>query len=317
MIVNLLRMTDEQQIENLAQKICQGLTSSGRARLYLRKVDGKPLSVAWESHKGCSEHLEFSRILGACEKRQRTVVILDANKDSLLRDIQPRTIQSAMGIPIFDEDKHLIGVFYVEDQDKVEAFPSSDKFEWERRVREFGPLLSARRNVLEKQKMQRKTPYDFLFSPLTLAVAGVLLLTSIVWLMAPADKVPPPPRETKKNATIGPHKVAEQYAQYLREGSFEQAWLLLDPVVQVRWPLGEFSSQHSTWVKAKDHADSLANREIGRVQRSQGEASVKLFPSGQSGDVTKWVWHLRETSKGWKLTSTEGGPVISPDEVGE
>lgn len=302
-----------EKLEKIVRSFAQELPADIRLQVHLRKVEKAPLSVIWQTHDEPSEHLACTRIAGAVEKRQRTVLVTDSEKDSLLRGLEVPTLSSAICVPIFDEDKYLIGLLYGESRERKEAFSAQDRFKWEAQGRRLGPVLGRLRSTFQAQKKAKKTPYDFLFSPLTLVFAGVLLVMSFFWVMAPADTPPPPDRAAQKNSTAGPHKVAQRYAQYLKEENFHQAWLLLDPVLQTRWPEEQFTQRHQDWLKNEQNKAAMDRREVSRIQRSAGAASVTLFPHNEDKEPSKWVWEFRETSQGWKLSKLEG-PVDSPEE---
>ena len=137
----------------------EGFPEGVKAFLFMVVSDSLPLQEMWRSgdmEKGTGG--DGKRVLGICCKRQRSVLIHDAEKDTQMRGIKFRSFLSALSVPIFDQDKSLLGAFLMI-AEKPEVFTNEHKFALERAARDYGPTLAGLRRVTqsEEEKDAEKT----------------------------------------------------------------------------------------------------------------------------------------------------------------
>jgi GAF domain len=300
------------KLKSMEARILDLLPESSQAELFLCVSEKAPLKLIWASHgREAHEANDQVRLRNTCRKRQRTVLVHDAEKDSLLRNIEKRTLRSALCVPVLDESKQLIGLLCLF-SDKVEAFTNQDKFAWKREARNCAPLLQSKFRLEEKVRTEKKSPYAYLYSPLTLITAAILGLGLFFWTLAPADKAPQPDPTAIPNSTYGPRSVGQTFMDHLQKEELTQAWQLLDPTLQNRWSEVDFVSQFESWSKADNHKAILEQRSISQLQRSDDRAKAIFYATEVEGDDGRWNWEFRESNGSWKLVWMEGGPVESP-----
>ena len=134
------------------------------------------------------------RVLGICCKRQRSVLIHDAEKDTQMRGIKFRSFLSALCVPIFDQDKSLLGAFLMI-AEKPEVFTNEHKFALERAARDYGPTLAGMRRVTQTEEEKEETGERFklLFSPVVLGFTACALMLLGIWLLPPRRLLRQPP----------------------------------------------------------------------------------------------------------------------------
>ena len=295
----------DSRLKKLTAEVQKNLPGQASGHVLFKKLDRSPWSVLWStSGEKLEGKADLGRLTGACDKRQRTVVIYEAESDPLVRSVATRNFQSALCAPVLDETKHLIGLLLLE-SNVPRAFEPGDRFKWEQLARELGRVLPEYRISVDAQVTRRASKYDFLFNKTFAMIFALVAVMGLFWLLAPSpDKPAPLPAAQTRNDPQPVKEAAERFLQGLQTEDYEKAWTLLDPDLKRRWPSAEFVNL------MRDKGQSLQKRSLSRVQRTGEKAVVYLFPPPQGSD--KWTWTLRQTNQGWCVTELRGGPVESP-----
>jgi len=303
------------KLEKMGSNLMDELPDGAKAFLFMVVSDSLPLQEMWRSgdmEKGTGG--DGKRVLGICCKRQRSVLIHDAEKDTQMRGIKFRSFLSALCVPIFDQDKSLLGAFLMI-AEKPEVFTNEHKFALERAARDYGPTLAGMRRVTQTEEEKEETGERFklLFSPVVLGFTACALMLLGIWLLSPPAKEAPQTTATAQPREIT-HEVPDVAARFLtnlQEGQFEQAWLLLSPPLRKRWASADFMRAWANWVAEGENSEILKQRQISKLQRHNNQTQITLLESPVSGDREHWNWELQEIDGEWGISKVSG-PVKSP-----
>ena len=307
--------TQHPKLEKMGSNLMEAFPQGVKAFLFMMVSDSMPLQEMWRSgdmEKGTGG--DGKRVLGICCKRQRSVLIHDAEKDTQMRGIKFRSFLSALCVPIFDQDKSLLGAILMISE-KAEAFANEHKFALERASRDYGPTLAGMRRVTqsEEEKEDSSERFNLLLSPVVLGFTACALLLLGIWLFSPPPKENPQPTLTTQPREIT-HQVsviADQFLKNLQEGQFEQAWLMLSPSLRSRWASTDFTRAWSNWAAEGENSEILKQRQISKLQRHNNQTQVTLLESPVSGDREHWNWELQEIDGEWGISKVSG-PLKSP-----
>lgn len=302
-------------MEKMGSNLMESLPNGVRAFLFIQVSDSLPLQELWRS--GCADKGiggDGKRVLGICSKRQRSVLVHDAEKDTQMRGIKFRSFQSALCVPILDSTRTFIGAILLL-ADKPETFTNEHKFAVERSARDYGPTLSGMRVVSsEAKEEEKKESVPFYASPLVMSVTAFALMLFVIWIFKPSfDSRDPLPVKTVPPPSLSHQAMdtADQFLKSLREGNYDGAWDLLSPDLKARWASADFARSLSNWAEAGANKEILEKRHISKLQRHSGSAQVLLLESSVSGDNGHWNWELRDDDGDWVVADISG-PVKSP-----
>lgn len=300
----------ESRLEKLGAELIATVPDDVRAYVFLQATGKSPLQELWRhGSKDSGKGIDGERVIGACRKRQRTVLVYDAEKDSTMRGVSMRTMLSAVCTPILDETRTPIGLILVTSK-RAETFNKDHKFAIERMARDYAAVLDAYRKVPTQEKVE-PAALGFFYSPLTLIAAVSILLVLLGWSFAPGDPEPAPDPTSVPNSTVGPSEVAQDFLKSLQEDKYAEAWALFDSGLQQRWPSEEFDKAFSEWVGREQNREILLGRAPSRVQRQNEKARVLLFESSVEGDGGRWSWDLTRRDGEWRISVLDG-PIQSP-----
>ena len=280
--------TQHPKLEKMGSNLMEGFPDGVKAFLFIVVSDSHPLQEMWRSgdmEKGSGG--DGKRVLGICCKRQRSVLIHDAEKDTQMRGIKYRSFLSALCVPIFDQDKSLLGAILMI-AEKAEVFTNEHKFALERAARDYGPTLAGMRRVTqsEEEKEESDERFKLLFSPVFLGFTACALMLLGIWLFSPPAKERPQATATSqpRELTHQVPDIAAQFLSNLQEGQFEQAWLMLSPALRSRWASTDFTRAWSNWVAEGDNNEILKQRQISKLQRHHNQTNAeKRIPEGNNG----------------------------------
>lgn len=309
-------MASQAQIDRALDKLAAPLLESVPERVggfvYLRYSERLPLKELWRGGvEGVGTGGDGKRLLAMCEKRQRTVVVHDADKDTQMRGAKVRTFLSALAAPILDENRYLLGVVLMASE-TVGAFEKEHRYAVERAARDFVPLLAA----LKSSPAETKGDGSDKATPSSLGVylypLGLALLLLVLFAFSPTYRNDPPPvtvvqpvlNEDAKN-------VAMEFLESLRTEKYEQAWGKLDRGLRAKWSSQDFAARVNEWKDLGDNRTILSERTISRVQRHNRSAQIVLLESSVAGDRGQWTWEMEKVGGDWTMARLEG-PVSSP-----
>lgn len=303
------------KLEKMGSNLMDELPDGAKAFLFMVVSENLPLQEMWRSgdmEKGIGG--DGKRVLGICCKRQRSVLIHDAEKDTQMRGIKFRSFLSALCVPVFNSDKSLLGALLVI-AEKAEVFANEHKFALERAARDYGPTLAGMRRVVENAEESEEKPdrFKLLFSPVVIGSTACAAMLLGIWLFSPTPKDYPDTNATSQPRAIT-HQVPDIAGQFLKnvqDGQYEQAWLMLSPRLRARWASTDFIRVWSTWVEESDHREILQQRVISKLQRHNKSTQVTLLESPVSGDRGHWNWELQESDGEWGISKIDG-PIKSP-----
>lgn len=297
----------EQMGSNLTEQIPAGV----RAYLFMEISPSFPLQEVWRS--GCRDKGiggDGKRVLGMCMKREKSVLIHQAETDSQMQGIKVRSFASALGVPIFDGEKRLVGALFLA-SDEVGTFDNEQKFAVERMGRDFGATLSDMRELDREPKVPEQKEEVRVFSPAALVSAGFGLMLLIIWSIGPSAgtattvKVPEKPAFAVTSNYLA-LDVSNDFLDSLRSEQYDQAWQMLDSSVQSTWPADRFTAEASSWCESSEHKKILEQRYVNRLQKKYSLAQVVLEASSVEGDQEDWVWELAPRGDSWAIVSLNG-----------
>jgi hypothetical protein len=297
------------KLENMGSDLMEQFPAGVRAYLFLEISDSLPLREVWRSgspDKGIGG--DGKRVLGACMKRERSVLIHDAESDPQMQGIRFRSFMSAIGVPIFDDMKSLVGALFFA-SDEVGTFNNEHKFAVERMGRDYVTILSALRKLSPDRQAPEPNKEVGLFSPAALVSAGFGLMLLLIWLIGPSQgsvtlKEPEKPIfATAGNVALD---VSNDFLNSLRKEQYDKAWQMLDSSVQSTWPVDKFTAEASSWYQSGDHKQILEQRFANRLQKKHSLAQVVLEASSVEGDREDWVWELAPRGDRWVIVSLSG-----------
>ena len=275
---------------------------NGQFLLFKQEGDDE---VLWSSAEMESREAQ-ERLIGACCKRQRTVVVHQGEKDSLLRGISDHRVGSALCSPVLDKFRALIGVLLLWSPEP-EGLGKPQKFALERATREISPKMAALKLREDGRSLKsRLNPYDFLYHPLTPILAFSLLAFLTVWSFRPATKPAAPPVSPTAYEEGTPELVAVGFLTYLRQENYPEAWAKLSPTLQKSWNLNSFTKDMKRLAAQESFLARVKARQISRIVKTDRQTEIILFESGLKGDVGRWTWTFKENPDGWTLISIDG-----------
>lgn len=303
------------KLEKMGSNLMEQVPEGVRAYLLMEISDSLPLQEVWRS--GCQDKGtggDGKRVISSCMKRERSVLIHDAEKDPQMRGIKFRSFTSALGVPLFDEKKNLVGALFLA-SDRVGAFTNEHKFSIERMGRDFATTLASMRKLTTDREAPEPDKRVGMFSPAALVSAGFGLMLLLIWSVGPSEghvevKEPEQPTftVTANNVALD---VCGDFLKNLRNEQYDKAWELLDSSLQASWPVDRFTADFSSWTQAGDHKQILEQRYASRLQKEYSLAQVIIEPSPIEGDKDDWVWQLAPRGDSWAVVSMTG-PVRSP-----
>ena len=306
--------TNSSELNRLGKKLVERFSDSTVVRIFSRPTNTMPMREVWSSEPGEAVlgH-DGERILGNCEKRLRSVLVHDATKDTALRGVAKHHFKSCLCVPVIDDSKYLAGLIYLT-SDSVGAFTTQDRFGVEHMARSAASGLSSIQRVSEVKPTEGETSYEFLYSPATLFGSLAFVLLLLFWAIGPFDTgvATAPNSSVSREMGFGPKQVAAEFAQHLRVGEFAQAWGLLDPELQERWPQSEFQSRLKEWSGSERNQKILLERKLAGLRFGESQAVAIFYGSSAEGDSGEWSWTLRELDGDWRIVGIGGGPIESP-----
>lgn len=300
------------QLKALGKEIQEALPDGVAAFLFVQYSESVPLAEIWRSD-GAAAGLsgDSKRLLGVCAKRQRSVLVHDAEKDILMKGIKVRTFSSALCVPVLSEDKLFLGSLLALSEE-AGAFLKEHRFVLERLSRELTPVLIGSRSLPDRETERGSSSFAFLFSRAALAVFGCALLFLGMWAMAPEPKKkevrPVVPVEAVDDRAMA---ACRDFLQKLRDADYDEAWNAFAPELKSRWSRADFADAFEEWAKAGKNQDILGGRKVSKMQTHLGTAQVSLLESPVEGDKGVWDWELVNMQGDWSITSMSG-PISSP-----
>lgn len=299
------------EIKAISAKLLSRFPDGQIARIFLRATYTSSMRQVWAS-EGAPEvvGMDGERIIGTVEKRQRSVLVYDAAKDSLLRGVEVRRFQSCLCVPVFDEYKFLVGLLFVASE-RASAFSADDRLEVERLARESSKLSPT-------EPGQKPPPpadasggtFELLMSTPVKLGAILLLIFLTLAAIGPAKIADAPPPQTER-VELTPAETVAKFAQHLRVGEFAVAWQMMHPSLQERASQNAFVSEFQNWSSEPRNQRSLLSRRMP-VVKVEGERATATFhkPEGAQGE-SDWIWELSRDKLGWSITSLKG-PIDRP-----
>ena len=303
----------KQFFSQIGERLLNQAGDSVQGQILMFKQEGDD-EVLWGSSEIESSEAK-DRMIVACCKRQRTVVIYHGEKDSLLRGISNHGIGSALCSPVIDKFQALIGVLLLWSP-APDGLGKPQKYALERATREVSPKMATLKFREEGRPFKSKLhPFEFLYHPLTPILAFSLIAFLTVWSFRPATKPAAPPVSPSAYEEGTPELVAVGFLTYLRQENYQEAWAKLSPGLQESWNLNAFTKDMKRLAAQESFLARVKARQISRIVKKDGSTEIVLFESGLPGDVGRWTWTLEEGSDGWALVSIDG-PVEQSDPTG-
>lgn len=293
---------------NLLSKFSDGQV----VRIFLRATHTSPLKQVWASDGAVRmDGLDGQRVVGATEKRQRSVLIYDASKDSLLRGVEEREFMSCLCVPIFDDYKYLTGTLFVSSE-RVSMFSHEDRLELERVARDCSKLSVVESVTSKASPAESGSEGMRAFLLSTPVVLGAFLVAMFLLLAAigPANITNTEPPAVERTE-LTPAEITFVFAEHLRVGEFASAWQMLDPATQAQIRQSEFVERFQNWSSQPSHQQSLLTRRLPVLTVEENRATATFLKPEGSDQESDWIWELTLRNGRWTVTSLRG-PVISP-----
>lgn len=312
--INLIMATStggHPKLEKMGSNLMEQIPAGARAYLFMEISDSLPLQEVWRS--GCREKGiggDGKRVLGACLKRERSVLVHEAEKDPQMQGIKFRSFTSALGVPIFEDKKSLVGALFLA-SDEVGTFTNEHKFAVERMGRDYGVTLSGmRRLTTSEREIPEKGKEVGLFSPAALVSAGFGLMLLLIWSIGPSEGTVTVKEPEKPTFAVSANNLAldvsNDFLKSLRTEQYDQAWQMLDSSVQSTWPVDRFTAEASRWCQSAEHKQILEQRFANRLQKKYSLAQVVLEACSVEGDKDVWIWELAPRGESWAIVSLSG-----------
>ncbi len=280
----------QSEIKVLSSKLTSRFPEGQTMRVFLRATPTSPLRQVW-SAEGTPEvvGMDGERIIGTVEKRQRSVIIYDASKDSLLKGVEVRRFQSCLCAPIFDEYKFLTGLLFLASE-RVSAFSADDRLELERLARDCSKWSFSEPGQKNPPAPQPSgSTLELLFSPPVKLASVIIFIFLILAAVGPAKIADAPPVEVGQ-VELSPADAVTKFAQHLRVGEFAAAWLMTHPSFQNSTSQIAFVTEFQHWSSELKNQHSLLARKLP-VVRVDGERAVATFHKPEDAqDESDWVW---------------------------
>ncbi len=296
------------KLHKVGVKIAQTFPNADRVAIYARALNTHPMQEIWcKGTPGEFIGLDGERVVGTCQKKGRTVLVADAEKDPLLRGVEKRSFASSLCVPVLDDSRSMIGLLYLT-SDKQKEFSVQGRFAAEGLAREVSELL---REGTEIEGDTEASPIGLLSSPSVLislaSVIVVMLLLVFVASRGGGKKI-----DVLTSDSAGAREAGRQFARYLRMGEFAPAWELLDPDLQKVWTMASFRNQMEVWTSQEKNQRILLEKKLSGLKFREGTAHAIFYPTGLEGDTDVWEWELKKVDDNWRLIRMDGGPVKSP-----
>lgn len=276
--------------------------------IFLKVSDGQPFRQLWKS-KGAtgSGGGDAKRLLSICEKRQRSVFVHNAEKDTQMSGIKVHGFLSALCTPVFDAQKEVVGTIFVTSS-QPEAFSKDHKFAVERMARDYCPVLSGVR-VYPVNSSSDTTAPDRSTSWMSPTSLGLVLFASVfflVWLLSLPSGESSSKKVVVENSKPGPSVVAHQFLGILGRHRFREAYRLLSQDLQSEISIEEFEEVMSAWFHDERNRWEFQYRLPSRESKSGLKADIYIAAPPQKRQGRSWHWVLEESDDGWKIDKLDG-----------
>ena len=289
----------------MGKVVLKGLPEEVCGFMFAHYSEKMPLSEVWRSDSSdTGTGGDAKRILGSCCKRLRSILVHDAEKDPQMRGIKVRSFQSALCVPVLDDQQQLQGVLFFA-SGKPGVFTKEHRYAVERAARDLAVPLSGMRKAPETEADATEEITPVFASPSILVAIGLAVVLFMVWAAAPDYKTKERPRPMVTNSLNSQVRdAAESFLTSLRTERYDNAWLLMDRQLQRQWSAQDFGSAMRAWTEEGENKGALQNCQIVKLQRHNQVAQV--FLSGPTGDRGYWVWEFEKRSSDWVLVSLDG-----------
>lgn len=267
------------------------------------------MEEVWTKNKpGEFVGMDGERVIGTCQKKNRSILIQDASRDPLLKEVEKRFLSSCLCVPILDDSRSQIGLVYLA-SNETKAFSVQARFAAEGLAKEVAEILQLGSEV---EGDTDPSPIGLLSSPSVLiSLASVFLV--MLLLVAVASRSQPAKQDEVTSDSAGARETSRQFARYLRVGEFAQAWDFLDPDLQKSWSLASFRTQMEVWSGKENHQRILLDKKLSGLKFRDGTAHAIFYPTSIEGDSAQWDWELEKKENRWRIVKMDGGPVTSPN----
>ena len=296
------------KLHKVGVKLAQTFPNADRVAIYAKALNTNPMEEVWcKGTPGEFVGMDGERVMGTCQKKGRTVLVADGEKDPLLRGVEKRYFSSCMCVPILDDSRTLIGLLYLT-SDKPKEFSVQGRFAAEGLAREVAEILQ---EGTEVEGDTDPSPIG-LFSSHSVIISLVSVIFVMLLLVFVASRGGGVQTEELTSDSSGAREAGRQFARYLRMGEFAPAWELLDPELQKSWSMASFRTQMEVWTSEENNQRILLEKKLSGLKFRDGTAHAIFYPTGIEGDTAVWEWELKKVEDQWRLIKMDGGPVKSP-----
>jgi len=299
------------ELELIGKQLLQTFPKATRASIFTRATNTSPLQETWHNARSSQElGMDGDRILGTVEKWKRTVLVEDARSHKLLQNIQKHHFHSCLAVPILDNSRFLKGLIYLTSQSPG-TFNTHGRFACEKIAQQSVTILLNQDEKLVDGESPNLPSPSSIFSPRVLVASLTLILVVGLFLALVKGGENQTPGLSSRTA---PREAAKDFLQHLRVGEFHQAWEMLEPSFQQKWPRELFQENLKAWTDQEGHQMILLTRDLNGIEiLDDGHATATLLPTSlEHDDGRKWSWELREGERSWLVADISGGPVEHP-----
>lgn len=304
-------------------KLRQDLADGTRLLVFYLEPFSEELRACWPLNDVPDLSDVASKVIGACAKRLRPVMIHDVKVDPLTGGSGEARFSSALAVPLLDESNNMVGILYA-DHPEVGAFTKQHRLVMERLARSLTPKLPIwSPNPIKEMGEQEKTPaFDYRWA----AAAGLLVVFFLVfWTISLGQKTakPTPLATTQaiKDERPPATRTMASFISLLQLRQFEQAYKMVHPELQAALSEADFVQQTSQWFAHEGNVWGFNRREMRVDKESESQASFRLEPTKELGEEPSWQWEVslyqpeaqgEETPQAeWRVNRLRGGPFSS------
>jgi hypothetical protein len=307
-------------------KLRQDLANGTRLLVFYLEPFSEELRACWPLNDVPDLSDVAGKVIGACAKRLRPVMIHDVKVDPLTGGSGEARFGSALVVPLLDESNNMVGILYA-DHPEVGAFTKQHRMVMERLARSLTPKLPIwSPNPVKEMAEQEKLPaFDYRWA----AAAGSLVLFfwsfgPFLWARKPPSRRPLTSTQAVRDERPPATRTMASFIKLLQLRQFEQAYQMMHPELQALTSEADFVQQASQWFADEGNVWGFNRREMRLDKESESQASFRLEPTQELGEEASWRWAVslyqpeaqgEETPQAeWRVNRLRGGPFRSPSD---
>jgi hypothetical protein len=298
-------------VRNAAGKLRKELPPKTRLFIFFLEPFSQEMQVCWPLNDVPEVTQATDVLVQTCMKRERSIVVHDAETDVLLKGIAIPHFSAAACTPLFDPEGIAMGVIYA-DHIKAGMLEKEQRLLLERLAREQKkriPRWTIASKVPTKKVAAKETWYDPKVAMVSLLVFAFF---GIAWIFAPADSPKGP--GTGGASPIAkriqePQDIVRTQLSLLSLRQYHQVYQMLDTESQAAVSEEEMTKRVTEWFSDEGNRWEFGRRVIRPGPAESKSVIVYVEPGVNKDELETWDYELVLEDKEWCIRGVSGGPL--------